>query len=175
MSTSMLRKVSSLLLMVAPLMVAGCGDDDDPPGPGNGSFSATVTGDISATISGQALSGFATGENAFGMTFVTSDGRYGVVFVRTGARPGNGTYTVGDQAGDFAVIVTFDPTPQNATNDDDMLFAATSGQITITNSSGTGVTGTFSFDAEDFTGASTISVTGSFQSRCIAQSGFSCT
>lgn len=160
-----MRSMKMLGLAVLATLALGCGDDGSGPNGGNGSHSITVSGDATASLSGNAY---------FQVTTVDPDTYFGIALTdasptsetfnhflyidRDGGRPGPGTYTVGVEAGNIDAGLMMD--------DGATLWYATAGSVTITSSSASGVNGTFSFTAEDF-GGNTVTITGSFQAACL--------
>ena len=163
------------LALIGTVAVAGCGSDDGDRGfgPGNqGSMSATVTGDVTATLSG--IAAFSVyddgGTDVFELLLMSGslvDATHVIAFSREGSRPANGTYPIGDAAGNMYGTFYIDAT--GAT------FIFTGGSVTITSSGAGGVSGTFTVQGVDVD-LNTVSITGTFSSECLsdAEQGLSC-
>lgn len=137
----------------AVLLLAACGDDD-PAGPNAepGSFQATVSGELSASMTGTAL----FYETAFGGTsnWVLSLDQDGpevdgseVTIARIGTRPATGTYALNgdlaDPSGAFYASVSF-ISPQGIEG----TLNNTGGTLEVTRSSAARVEGTFQIEVE---------------------------
>lgn len=171
------KRAPSCLLLLAPLLAGGCGDDPVRPGPDVGSFHATIVGDLSATISGAAVFGFTS--TTFVIALTSADGRYAFVVSRAGARPSTGQFDVGAGDDEFTAAITFDPTPANDASGDERVFVPLDtggGRVVLTTSTAGQVSGTLTihaFDAEEET--RTITVESTFSARCLGDGGGSCT
>lgn len=154
-------------------MVACNGDGVGPNGDDTGSFTASVSGDVTATLEGQAIFGEFTQEGETGWAvWLVSDAAaaddYVAWFIRAGTRPEGGTYTLADvqntslQAGDIGAFMT-------GTNDQvTVSMSSTGGTFTVSSSSSDRVQGTFTVQATGFivTGSrsveGTVTITGEF-------------
>ena len=161
------------LALVASMAVAGCGgDEDDPFGPGNmGNFDGNITGDVTASLDGNAA--FSVYNDGGGDVFeliLTSgsatDPSHVLTFVRDGSRPGNATYNIGTAAGNFGGAIYIDSGADT--------YVFNGGTITITSSGAGGVNGSINVTATD--GTNDITITGTFQSECLedASQGLTC-
>lgn len=165
-----MRRIWSLL-GITVLLTAACDDKDDPSGPqSDREYSATVTGALSESIEGPAFFGTDTseGEPVFVIGLGSQASEHVIALVREGsARPGVGSYDISDPfevqgAGDFTAI--------HIVGEGDVLvasFIATSGTLTITESTTSRLRGTFQYEAEGFIGEDsedpvTVTVSGSF-------------
>jgi|SRR5687767_1283559 len=155
------------LALVATMAVAGCGsDDDDPFGPGNmGNFDGNITGDVTATLNGNAaFSVYDDGGTDVFELILTSgsavEPTHVLTFVREGGRPANGTYD------DFTGAIFID------SGSDTYVFDG--GSVTITSSGTGGVNGSINITATD--GTNDITITGTFQAECLEdeEEGLSC-
>jgi hypothetical protein len=155
-----MRRIAVLALALAlPIGTAACGDDNGT-GPDDGlataTFTASVSGDLSSEFQGQAFFGEATdpetGDDYWVLILTTGSQNSGqtVYFGRRGARPGNGTSNLTDiedsdldvEAGQiFALYLDF--TSQQSYG----VFASSGGTLTVSESSGSKMTGTFSIQA----------------------------
>ena len=161
------------LALVATMAVAGCGgdDDDNPFGPGNmGTFTGTIAGDVSASLSGNAFFSVIDDPSGdyFDLTLTSGpalDPTHILGLIRLGGRPGNGTYQIGDLAANFS---------GGLIDGAGMPWDITSGSITITSSGVGGVGGTISLTATD--GTNDITITGSFSAECLEDTadGYTC-
>ena len=172
-------------VVAAALAFGACGGDGDPVGvgPGNGggdegSFSATVSGDITASFNGTAFHGEATdsgsGDQAWILALNTDDPNSGnsVLVFRLAGRPGTGTYDLKDlvssgglEDGEWGAIVTVG-------QGGGLVFGAfsVSGTVTISSSSESRVQGTFSIqvtavDPSNPQQQLSATVTGTFDAR----------
>ena len=173
----------TMTIAAAALTVAfatGCGDDDDDPsGPASGTYTAKVTGDVQADLSGEAAFGQDT-DPEFGTVFAIAlgtdeeDEEGAVVFARRSTnRPATGNY----QLADLSSITGNPPADQFfvfyvSGNDEDLsaFLVGTGGRLQITASSEQRVAGTFEFDATGFSAEDPeneleVSVTGAFNAR----------
>lgn len=151
-----------VLALVLALVLSACGSDD-PTGPGegaSGTFQATLSGDVTASLTGGAMFTTVPGE-AFVLNFSTGDasGSMGIELEELG-RPGTGTIQLGSStSGAYGYGVV-----------GNTLFFSESGSVTITSSSSTALVGTFQFEAQTPT-ADEITVTGTFSAQCVAGCG----
>lgn len=156
-----------ILLPLLVLTALGCSSSSSPtdPIPEEGRFNATVSGAVTAELSGTATSfGTASSPAAWAVQMRASDGAGGVSFAEEGApRPSPGTYALasaiehGGNAPDAAFTgVVGIASPVSG-------FGSISGTLTITASSPTSVSGEFDFVAADPENEGrTVQVTGSF-------------
>jgi hypothetical protein len=173
------------MALAAATVLAACGGDDNGTGPGNGGngggagFSATVAGDVETTVKGAALFGTDVDEamgQVFGVEMMEEGDASLIQIIRLGADPGAGTYSIIDAtttepaSGDWvAVALSFDDNGGVAGS-----FVSTGGTIKITSKSGSGMKGTFSFDAtgaltSDPTTPLSVTVTGTFSATPAGQ------
>lgn len=156
-----------LLLCIALLFGTGCDSNDPEDVSITGSFSMTVSGDLSKTVNGSIATfgiglGPAAGQSAFGINLGSASDIFSMA--RIAGQSGPGTYDIQDVAN---------------TNDDDWLpddfgatyidetaglYASVSGSVTITRSDDNVVEGTFTVSLVNFdtNNPSTISITGEF-------------
>ena len=159
-------RVSAVVLATFFSGAATCGSGSSPTAPVDelGQFTATVSGAVSAQLSGSADAlGTASGTPGWALGMTALDGSGGISFVEEGMpRPSPGTYVLAsalEHGGNapnsqFTATVGFPPSSG---------FGSISGTLTITASSPTSVAGTFDFTAADPEDESrTVSVTGSF-------------
>jgi len=149
----------TLALLVLPILVScGGGKDCCSPSPnGDGSFTASVTGAKSASLTGQA--GFLTGANIF--TIALHDASSPATFIQIShlgaALPAAGTYSLdpnGDPAKAFAAMYSGGGTDN---------YAGTGGTLTLTTVSGSNLRGDFTFTAKGgSSGSAAVTVTGHF-------------
>lgn len=155
------------LILPGTVALAGCGGevDDRGFGPGNpGSFSANVTGDLTADLSGSAS--FAVFDDGTTEMFevVLRAGPFDsnthlITFTREGRRPEIHTYPIGIAPG-YMSGTLYDAATSTT-------FTLVSGSVRITSSRENGVSGTLAVTGEDASG-NAISITGSFSSECIS-------
>jgi hypothetical protein len=153
-----MRSMQWMALAAAVALAACGGDDNDATGPGDGgalrTFSADVTGDVQASIKGDALFGQASDPDygdVFGLEMSEAGAGEGFIQVVRlgGAVPAPGEYAITDaihgtpQDGDF-VAMAFDSDNGQPT----AIFVATGGTLKVTSSSGSAFKGTFTFDAQ---------------------------
>ena len=154
----MTPRVLRAMALVGGLALVACSSDDPTTPPGTGSFSATVTGGVTASFSGVAVQGggdLGTGQLGWALALgdlSTSTGASNLIgFVLNGSRPGPGTY----QLIDFATAPGFLPGEWLAflaLGDGTTLSYigfSVSGTVTITSSSAELVEGTYNFQVSD--------------------------
>ena len=157
--------------VVLALAFVGCKDALEPKLKCGiaGSSNVSVTGAVTVSVDGCATYGVSTGTGA--STVVTLAGgsltapTHSIVFTRSGARPANGSYTVGV------------PSPTNIsgtfTSQSGSLsrtFGLTGGTVNITNSANGTLSGTLvSVTATEGSGASapTVTLSGNFSAKCV--------
>jgi hypothetical protein len=150
-----------------PLIAAllACTDSTGPVE--GGEFEAQVSGEYSLELQGRASFGVFPGEG-FGLNLQPASGSHILAIARrTEARPAVGTYvmTSPDEAGGYyAVFIS-----QGASGP--ITFASQQGELVITESSATRLSGTFQFAAQEYrgpnqTGDREIWVVGSFTAPC---------
>ena len=150
MAPSVLRATA----LVSALALVAC-SSDDPTNPGgvNGSFSATITGGVTASFSGVAIQGEADVEQGQpGWVLLLGDASTGansIFIVHYGSRPTNGTYQLIDLIqeflpGDWGAVIFLD----DGTTIPYAGFSL-SGTVTITSSSPDRVEGTYNFQVSD--------------------------
>ena len=135
-------------------LLAACGSQHDPAdATGDDSYSAAVTGALTAAIAGPAHFGddSSQGEPYFAIVLGSSSSAHLLVLARLGSgRPGPGTYQVIDPtessaAGDWTALHLI-----AAGNDPVLSLLARSGELTITSSEARQLKGTFRYVAEGF-------------------------
>jgi len=172
------------MTLAAAAVLAGCGDNKDATGPGDGgaarSFSAEVTGDVQTSVKGEALFGQATDPDygdVFGVQMSETGAGESVIQVMRlgGAIPTPGEYTIADalygapKDGDFVAMAFDSDNGQPAA-----VFVATGGRLNVTSTSGSTFKGTFTFDAQgglfsDPETTLTIKVSGTFNASPATQ------
>jgi len=162
-----MNRVARILAVTLAAAALACGDSTTPVN--QGSFTASITGDLTASLTGRAVFGVATQGTNQG--FVIALERQGssqldrdvIVTGRLNTqRPGEGTYPIvscsgGCDADEFDAGYVF-----YRTSGDSGLFISESGTLTITASSTDTIAGTMSFSATSLTGLDQITVTASF-------------
>ena len=146
------------LALTSLALLAACGDGPTPPRPepSAGSFTATVSGAASKSLSGQA--GFVVTTNFFSIALSNSSGNGSIQFSRLAGVPATGTYqldaSAAQNSGAFAAIYS-GGAQEN--------YVSTGGSLTITASSADRVKGSFNFTGTGGTsGTATVTITGSF-------------
>ena len=162
------------LALVASMAVAGCGGDDDDNGfgPGNmGTFTGNVTGDVTASLSGNAVFSVYDDGGSDVFELILTSGSFAnanilLTLTRDGSRPANGTYNLGGAAGNFSGAIYFDESGDT--------YVFNGGTVTITSSGSGGVNGSVNITATD--GTNDITITGTFASECLqdASEGLTC-
>lgn len=188
---SKLKKLRVVPLMVAvavSAMVACSDDDDDGMGPGDGAdgtFTASVSGELSGSLDGSAAFGGATdpqtSESAWILVFTTESSDLVQVVHLGDAQPTTGTFTLSDLTGSG----TFDAGDTGAvlTLSDGGVIAfsgvSVSGTVQITSASASAVSGSFDIQASGVVnpgdpGASegTVTVSGQFDALQTSSVGF---
>lgn len=150
--------------LVFSLAACDSNDDDDNGGPGGGgnlgSYSATLGGDLSGSISGNAFFSVVDDEDVPGgraFVLVLFDGPVSEAgtsgrllgFVRMGDRPGTGQYPIAaeDPETSNAVIASYLDFRNEAAG---VFFSGESGTFTVTTSSSNRVAGSFTFTGSGF-------------------------
>ena len=148
----------SAFLFTTVFALAACGDDDDNgTGPdGNddlGTLNASVTGDVSETVSGGAI--FAEDPDGSWGLFMggDEDDESAIWFAGEGGRPSTGTHAFDVNSEDVGAFYVHGATGN--------FYFAEEGELVITQSSDSRVVGNFEFTGVDLEGA-TVSVEGSF-------------
>lgn len=154
------KSLTLALLLALPLTLAACGDDDETTGPGDvveGTFSASLSGDLDESLDGVAFFGEstdpATGETAWVLWLSTTEsettGRT-LYFARYDDRPGTGTYSLANvetddfQTGASGEVGSF---YLDTASDGAAVFGSTGGSLVITESEGDRMEGTFTVQA----------------------------
>ena len=145
-------------LIFAGMLLAGCGDGGTEPS-GSGSFTATLSGDVTGSKSGKTELTDEAGD--FGITMTAGTGASQVVFEMVmPADPDPDTYDVVDGF--------FDATLYAAETDEE--YYAVSGTLTITSSTATSVSGTFDLTMDGEFGG-TVTFKGSFSAKVASTTG----
>jgi len=168
------RTLAVAVFTLLSLVAVGCGSDG-PIAPGLGSGSLTASGAVSASGSGlavfQSISSGGTSVFQIVIAPVTpSANSWQLQIANYSGRPAVGTYNLGPLSASSG-----DPTAnfRYTSAGNIQVFNSTSGQLAITTSSATTVSGTFTFTATDFSGGtSTVTAHGSFEAQCAP--GFTC-
>lgn len=157
--TLQLSILCSLLLVTMTGCDSGGGGEDDIPSSAM-TFQATVSGAISTSLSGTALSGGPENNSGWALVLgvIPTAGKNGdggsITFGRAeGNRPGTGTYSVNgveESGSDIYGIAILGSTA----------YTATSGSFVVTSSSSTNVKGTFNFTASN--GSESVTIEGGF-------------
>lgn len=184
--TDVVRRAAGMTLAILAFAVAACGGDD-PASPGggggggggtDGTFTATMSGDVQGSFSGSAVfavvpTGEAQSGQAFGLTLGDQEAggeSFSLQVFLDGSRPGSGTYSVSNDGsgGDItsasgAALLSYGSGGSSASST--ASGTAASGQLTITSSSASEVSGSVSLQldlrfGDGSTGAAT--VTGDF-------------
>ena len=177
------HSISRRALGIAALVVAvlggvtacssGGGDDvtgTNPPGGTVGSFNATVSGAMSATLSGSAAFGSSTvsGSQGFAIALVPTSGTNSIIFGRVNAQaPGTGTYQIADFATQSSVSGAMIAALIAGSGQSGQIYVSTSGTLTITSSSADEIKGNFTVSASAVTvsGTQAVTMTGTFTAR----------
>jgi hypothetical protein len=162
-------------LISASLLLPACGDSSSNPAEPaeGGSYSANVTGDLTASLSGSAFFGTETSQGETGFVVVmgsgTSASAHAVILGVIGSgRPATGTYAINDEDG-WTAIHTVGQNQQSGGS-----FLGASGTVTITESTAQRVKGSFQYVASGFLaapnsepGQAQITVTGQFSAVAV--------
>lgn len=143
------RAASLVVLPFVVLLFGACGGDSSTgPDGDDPSFEISLSGDVSETFSGDAVfeSGVSQeGVNGFGVVAANPGGgvqSFGLV--RQGSRPGSGQFSIADPRGgtvdngEFLFVVSYQDGAGNT-----VTLGSTGGSVTIDESSGSHVRGTF--------------------------------
>lgn len=146
------------------LALTGCSSDSGTgPGGGSGTGSVQVSGAVSLAFSGPAVSGTddLTGQPTFGVS-ISENGTgntFDVVFLQ--GRPGPGTYVLGPPStaayGELGVTSGF--------------YESIVGTVEIASSSAQAIAGSATFTALRLGGQAQVTVTASFDARCLPVPG----
>lgn len=142
--------LTSLVLLTA------CGAGPTAPKSQPGSFTATVSGAASKSLTGQA--GFLVTTNLFSISLNNGAGTGSIQFSRLAGVPAAGTYQLdaNAQQNSGAFVAIYSGGAQEN-------YVSTAGSLTITSSSADRIKGTFSFTGAGGTsGSATVTVSGSF-------------
>jgi hypothetical protein len=168
------RAVGALLVAVLGAACGGGSGDDttapNPPGGSVGSFSATVSGAMTASLSGSAAFGSSTvsGSQGFAIALVPASGTNSIIFARVNAQaPGTGTYQIADFATQSSVSGAMIAALIAGSAQSGQIYISTSGTLTITSSSSDEIKGNFTVAASAVTvsGTQTVTLTGTFTAR----------
>lgn len=152
------RITTSGIAFALSVVLAACGGGDST-GPDNGgttgSFSVSISGDLTDSFDGQAFFGEATdpetSETGWVLWLTSTEAQttgQAVYFVRQGSRPGTGTHSLANldddslDQGQIGALV-FDYTSGSFP----VSLFATSGSLTVTSSSSSGMSGSFTMQA----------------------------
>jgi hypothetical protein len=172
-----MKRVGIVPVLLA-LVLAGCGADKTGPGGLSldcglaGHSSGTVTGAVTANVNGCSTYGISSGNTALVLTSGSASATtHTLTLGRQGARPANGTYSIGPGATQFTGAFQF-----KGGSNPDRTFVLTSGTVTITASSAGTLTGTLSsvVATEPTTTAPTVNISGSFTAKCVASGSVTC-
>ncbi len=152
------------VILALTLALPACDSDSTPPG-GNqpGTFSATVTGTVAATLSGIAASGGAAASGGWGIALGPGDPQSITLLASGNDRPPAGTYPIvvfaqGGTAGGTAFVASIVAEPGVSS------YTSTGGTVTLSSSSASRVAGSFAFAAQRGTVSNpqNVDVTGTF-------------
>jgi hypothetical protein len=179
-----LRIRARLVPLFGAIVLNACGGDDPisitQGGCLNilfGTFTGNATSTAAGSLSGCAYYSVATNtssqQQTFALVLTNQNGSTAsptISLGRNGGRPGTGTYSVSTTGtNNFIGTISVDPNRG---------FVASSGSVTITASSSSGVSGSVNITGNEVGTSSTITVTGDFSAKCFqsTQSGttFSC-
>lgn len=145
------------LLLALPLTLGACGDDDDPSGPetpAEGSFSASISGDLDDSLDGLAYFGESTdpstGETAWVLWLSTSESETSgktLYFARYDDRPGTGTYALTNVENDDLDTGELGSFYLDSSGQGAAIFGSTGGSLVITDSDDDRMEGTFTVQA----------------------------
>jgi hypothetical protein len=173
--SSITRRALGALLAAVFAAACSSGGADDTTGPNNnpgtvGSFSATVSGAMSASLSGSAAFGSSSvsGQQGFAIALVPASGTNTIFFGRVNAQaPGTGTYQISDfltqsSVNGALIAALFAGTAQSG-----QIYVSNSGTLTITSASADEIKGNFTVSASAVTvsGTQTVSITGTFTAK----------
>lgn len=161
-----------ILTGVATSLVS-CGGDDTT-GPGSGSFTATVSGDVSASLSGNAVFGvgLSIGSDT-GWSIWLLEGSFfsDYDFIRidrsSSTAPGVGTFTIigGSGVGPDDFVAAYENAVEEGNDISITGYTSVSGSLTITSATADRVEGSFSFTGSGPGPGRTVTVQGSFSAR----------
>lgn len=147
---------SGAIALTSLVLLTACGGEPTSPKTQPGSFTATVSGAASKSLSGQA--GFLVTTNLFSISLNNGAGTGSIQFSRLAGVPAAGTYQLdaNAQQNSGAFVAIYSGGAQEN-------YVSTTGTLTITSSSADRIKGTFSFTGTGGTsGSATVTVTGGF-------------
>ena len=168
-STQIARRAMAAATCALLSFAAGCGSDN-PLGPGLGSATVSATGAVSASGTGAALfqSASSGGTSLFQIVIAplsqSANSTWQVQIANYSGRLAAGTYNLSELSASST-----DPTATfyYVSGGNIQMFNSTSGQLVISSSSTSVVSGTFTFTATDVdTGTGTVTAQGSFSAQC---------
>jgi hypothetical protein len=186
-SSSSYMKCRALATAIIVFALAACGGGSDKKGildpeeeeqqqqscasVGIGTGSASVSGAVSANISGCSFFEESSSGDNFYVAVMhggVNSPAYVVSIVHDGPRPAPGTYQLSEtwDEGYFGGILSVSAGNRG--------FIFTSGSITISSSSGNSMSGTFSGTAQEYGTSNTVTVSGSFNAKCIPEAETIC-
>jgi len=155
------------------LFLGACGSDSSSnPTDQPGSFTATVTGDFTADLSGLATSTGGSGTGGWGIVLGPGSQQSITILTPGNDRPAAGTYPI--MRGVQAITAPGTPFAASLTVAAGTgSFSSSEGSLTITSSSSTRVVGTFYFEADRGTvgNPEIVNVEGSFSTQNFAVGG----
>jgi hypothetical protein len=148
------------MALALPFALSACGDDSTGPDDdqGAGTFSATVSGGVSDSFSGQAFFGEGTDpdtdETGWVLWLTTSESEtsgQAIYFVRQGTRPGTGTHSLADIENDElaagaigAMMIDYESDSFGG------VFVSTGGSLVLSESDNDRMKGSFTIEASGF-------------------------
>lgn len=150
----------SMIVALAALVGAAAGCDSDSTGPDEtlGTYEMTLTGGMTETAEGPASFGTDVddeGEPIFGLVFGDEESRHVVIAATAGsARPAVGTYDIAEGAWELLHMIA---------DDEELvgLLLGVEGEINITHSTSTRLSGTIEFVAAGYVDEEEVEVEGS--------------
>jgi len=166
-------RIHSAWALVVVVLLASC--DLSTEFDSAGTFTGTVSGDLTASLAGTALFGsFPDGQ--FSLVMTDPNGVQAVALARLEGRPAPGTFVIHDHSDEeetgFIGTYARDGEPAG-------VFRSDVGEILITSSSAARLQGSMTFDAVGHLASDPetelrITVTGEFDARCVGTGGTDC-
>ena len=168
----MISQSARLFTVFVVAFLTACGGDNGT-GPGSGSFTATVSGDLNASLSGDAVFGVGLAIGSVsGWSVWLLEGSfladYDLIRIDrdSDAAPGVGTFAItGGGAGPDDFSAEYEHGVEEGGNTDITGYTSVSGSLTVTSATADRIEGSFTFTGNGPSPGQTVTVQGSFSAR----------